>query len=79
MNERACIICCNDIGDNSFITDLPDCRHMYHYNCISEWFKVNSTCPICKTNYLNRFNDIPPPQNNQNIVNDDIIDVERIV
>jgi hypothetical protein len=62
MNDKNCIICYEEINDESFITDLPECHHMYHYKCISEWFKRESKCPLCKIDYYGRFDDVP---NNQ--------------
>ena len=63
MNDFTCIICYNEIGEESFVTDLPDCHHTYHHKCISEWFKINSKCPLCKKDYINRFDNNQPPVN----------------
>ena len=71
VNTNNCVICYNDFGDDSFLTDLPKCHHIYHYKCISEWFKVNSKCPMCKEDYLNEFDGIagqnPNNNNNENL------------
>lgn len=63
MNNKECIICYEEIGDESFITDLPECHHMYHYKCISEWFKVDSKCPLCKKDYYGKFDGVVAPNN----------------
>ena len=57
-NTENCVICYNDFGEDSFITDLPKCHHIYHYKCISEWFKINSKCPMCKEDYLHEFDGV---------------------
>ena len=61
MNTRTCVICHEVMNEESFVTDLPVCNHLYHHKCISEWFKVNSKCPICKHDYLDEFRDIREP------------------
>ena len=25
------------------------CTHFFHTDCIKEWFKLNYSCPICKS------------------------------
>lgn len=55
LNNFKCAICQNEIGEESFVTDLPHCHHLYHFECLSDWFAINSTCPICKRDYLPEF------------------------
>ena len=55
LNDNNCIICYNEINDESFITDLPECHHMYHHACISEWFQIYTKCPLCKQDYYGKF------------------------
>lgn len=45
--KRNCVICMSqfDKGDK-IITIL--CCHLYHSECILNWFKTKNTCPICK-------------------------------
>ena len=64
LNNQNCVICHKEINDNSFITDLPECNHMYHHSCISEWFKIKTKCPICKRDYHEKF-EIVEEYNNQ--------------
>ena len=44
-----CTICQEDISRDSFIYKLK-CGHMFCSlnNCLSEWFKNNDTCPVCR-------------------------------
>ena len=28
------------------------CKHVYHEGCITEWFKDENNCPICKQSVL---------------------------
>ena len=73
LNTKDCIICYNQINEESFVTDLPDCHHLYHHRCISEWFKINSKCPLCKKDYLDKFNNLIEP------ANEDIIEIEPLI
>lgn len=74
QNDNTCVICYNEINEESFVTDLPACHHKYHYTCISEWFKINSKCPLCKKDYIGQFN-IQAGNGDQ----DDIIEVEPLI
>ncbi|KAH8739434.1 ring finger [Cryptosporidium ryanae] len=44
----SCVICLNNIKDEDLIRSLP-CSHIYHHNCIDEWVKIKSSCPLCNT------------------------------
>jgi hypothetical protein len=45
--KKSCLICLCDFenGDNTIV--LP-CIHLFHYDCIIEWFRSHNTCPVCK-------------------------------
>ena len=45
--KKNCVICLNDfkVGDKVMI--LP-CVHIFHSQCIRDWFGSKDTCPICK-------------------------------
>eukprot|EP00347_Sterkiella_histriomuscorum_P014851 403359283 len=44
-----CAICLGDLQENEIVTPLPcDMRHVYHSDCIIDWFKQNNSCPLCK-------------------------------
>lgn len=42
---RNCAICLEDIGTGS---RLKNCKHVYHTECIREWFKKKQNCPVCR-------------------------------
>ena len=46
-DKKECIICLNSFkqGDKALI--LP-CIHLFHKDCIKNWFTTQNTCPICK-------------------------------
>jgi hypothetical protein len=41
--------CC--ICDNNYASEKPvklTCEHTYHNKCITDWFKVSNSCPLCR-------------------------------
>jgi hypothetical protein len=46
-----CTICLGDVCNNSDAVQL-NCsgKHIFHPNCIYEWFKQKTLCPICRQN-----------------------------
>jgi hypothetical protein len=44
-----CSICQSNSSDTDDILIL-NCKHDFHKDCISEWIKYKSECPVCKTN-----------------------------
>jgi hypothetical protein len=46
FENNECIICLDNmkIGDK---IKILDCGHIYHYNCINDWFKRKKECPLC--------------------------------
>ena len=48
-DEETDIICSICLEDNTDIK-LP-CSHVYHEECIEQWFHTSLSCPICRKNY----------------------------
>ena len=47
---KECAICIVSLKQDDLIISLPcDPRHYFHVDCINEWLKTNSVCPICRT------------------------------
>lgn len=44
-----CSICLNKFTNENKGYKLK-CDHIYHKNCIQEWFLKSKTCPICRIN-----------------------------
>jgi len=47
--EGSCCICFNDYSTENMIGKLY-CGHMYHNECIKNWFSNTGTCPVCRNN-----------------------------
>ena len=53
LNESShdnCIICLENYKINDKTTYLP-CFHIFHENCLIEWFRRKNNCPLCKKDY----------------------------
>ena len=46
-DKKNCIICMEDFKNGDEVIYIP-CLHVFHKNCILEWFKIHNDCPICK-------------------------------
>ena len=43
---QECVICLEDMKNNDEII-LTECFHMYHKQCLIDWFEKSHLCPIC--------------------------------
>jgi len=47
--EGECCICFSEYSNEKTIGKL-NCEHMFHNNCIKNWFSNTGTCPMCRNN-----------------------------
>ena len=62
MKDASCAVCLGNIKlqkkkknkqhPYSIDTCATKCWHIFHYNCITEWFLKCKTCPMCRQNSL---------------------------
>ncbi|KAL3071596.1 hypothetical protein niasHT_031960 [Heterodera trifolii] len=45
-----CAICLEEIGADELVRPLP-CQHIFHTDCISDWFYNHFTCPNCRAKF----------------------------
>lgn len=45
--DDLCPICNSNIVENEEVTIL-NCKHIHHTECIGEWVKYKSECPVCR-------------------------------
>lgn len=45
---KRCVICLEDMQDELGCVQVPDCKHIYHANCIFPWSHIERTCPQCR-------------------------------
>ncbi len=51
--DESCPICCTEFSMGELGIQLR-CKHIYHDECITEWFKDENNCPICKQPVMER-------------------------
>ncbi|XP_038902378.1 probable E3 ubiquitin-protein ligase RHA4A [Benincasa hispida] len=52
--EEICSICLMEFAREDSVYELPDCKHVYHFNCIEKWLERNRfTCPLCRCFFFN--------------------------
>lgn len=51
-NTESCCICYGNINEESFITEIPVCKHVFHYDCVMEWLEQNAVCPYCRSDVV---------------------------
>lgn len=47
IEDNECIICFEDYNTDMNMYMLP-CCHIFHYECLIEWFDKYPTCPFCR-------------------------------
>lgn len=50
LNDQSCSICMEKFKRGEEYIFLP-CEHIFHKDCITESFKHDSRCPICRKDY----------------------------
>ena len=45
--NNECSICISDFTNDSIIS-ITKCNHIFHTDCIKEWYKYKTDCPICR-------------------------------
>lgn len=51
-----CSVCLEDLD-----AGVPlECGHAFHYECIVEWLRHGSTCPVCRSPVAERGRDAVP-------------------
>lgn len=59
-NSIECTVCLSVFEDGEKARTLPNCKHIFHVECIDKWFGSHSTCPICRTEAEPRLLPEPP-------------------
>jgi len=48
-DQTSCMVCLANFVDGEEVRKLP-CSHVFHAQCIDEWLRRQTDCPICKLN-----------------------------
>lgn len=46
--ESECAICLTEFTKDELLRELPNCRHVFHMECVDMWFGSHSSCPLCR-------------------------------
>ena len=46
-----CSICLDKYTEHGDTVTYYFCKHAFHTNCIENWAKTNSLCPLCKQDF----------------------------
>ncbi|XP_023338076.1 leucine-rich repeat extensin-like protein 5 [Eurytemora carolleeae] len=55
--QTVCVVCMCDFECRQMVRVLP-CAHEFHSKCVDKWLKSNRTCPICRGDAANYFQQI---------------------
>jgi hypothetical protein len=48
LKEEICSICIDKILNGEKVRKIKYCAHYFHSGCLTDWVKVNESCPNCK-------------------------------
>lgn len=51
VQNEDCSICLNEMTKGDVLWELDKCKHKFHWICVDEWLRNNSSCPLCHTRY----------------------------
>ena len=46
--DKDCSICQNRFKAEESLVTLTECKHIFHYRCISQWGQYKQDCPLCR-------------------------------
>ncbi|KAI3471211.1 hypothetical protein Pfo_027874 [Paulownia fortunei] len=46
--DSICSICLSEYMPKETLRSIPECQHCFHAECIDEWLRLNSSCPVCR-------------------------------
>ncbi|CAN8286850.1 unnamed protein product [Cochlearia groenlandica] len=44
-----CAVCLSVLEEGDTARDLPNCKHVFHVDCVDTWLATCSTCPVCRS------------------------------
>ncbi|CAH2058381.1 unnamed protein product [Thlaspi arvense] len=44
-----CAVCLSVLEEQDTARELPNCKHVFHADCVDTWLATCSTCPVCRT------------------------------
>ncbi|KAL1561914.1 putative RING-H2 finger protein ATL21A [Salvia divinorum] len=56
-NGATCPICLVEYCAKDILRCIPECQHCFHSECVDEWLRLNSSCPLCRNSPSNCLED----------------------
>ena len=47
-NGTQCAVCLDEMKNGQEMCELKRCGHVFHNECVDEWFKTKNSCPVCR-------------------------------
>ncbi|XP_050227419.1 probable E3 ubiquitin-protein ligase RHA4A isoform X2 [Mercurialis annua] len=47
--ESQCCVCLGEFEIKEELVQIPNCKHVFHIECINHWLHSNTTCPLCRS------------------------------
>ncbi|KAF8044806.1 hypothetical protein N665_6663s0002 [Sinapis alba] len=44
-----CAVCLSMFEEQDTVRELPNCKHVFHVDCVDTWLTTCSTCPVCRS------------------------------
>ncbi|ONK68902.1 uncharacterized protein A4U43_C05F17230 [Asparagus officinalis] len=44
-----CPICLSAVEEEEMVRVLPNCKHLFHVECVDMWLHSHTTCPVCRS------------------------------
>lgn len=57
-----CAVCLSVLEEQDTARELPNCKHVFHVDCVDKWLTTCSTCPVCRTDVQPRPRIEPEPR-----------------
>ncbi|XP_018484079.1 E3 ubiquitin-protein ligase ATL41-like [Raphanus sativus] len=57
-----CAVCLSVFEEQDTARELPNCRHVFHVDCVDTWLTTCSTCPVCRSEVQPRLRLEPEPR-----------------